>query len=46
MTVIDGATPADIPALMAIERGDGFEHLVGRWPAEEHAAEMALPGSR
>ena len=46
MTVIDGATPADIPALMAIERGEGFEHPVGRWPAEEHATEMTLPGSR
>jgi RimJ/RimL family protein N-acetyltransferase len=40
------ATPEDIPAIMAIERGSGFEELVGRWPAAEHEAEMARPGSR
>ena len=31
---------------MTIERGDGFEHVVGRWAAEQHAAEMARSGSR
>lgn len=31
---------------MAIERGTGFEALVGRWPAAEHEAEMAKAGSR
>ena len=37
---------ADIPALMRLERGEGFAALVGRWSAEEHAAEMLVPGSR
>ena len=45
MTTIDTATARDIPAIMRLERGDGFENLVGRWSAEQHAAEMALPGS-
>lgn len=45
MTTIDPATTRDIPAIMRLERGDGFEHLVGRWSAEQHAAEMAFPGS-
>ncbi len=40
------ATLADIPDVMRLERGDGFEHLVGRWSAEQHAAEMATSGSR
>ena len=39
------AIPDDIPALMALERGEGFEHVVGRWNAGQHADEMALPGS-
>ena len=30
---------------MSIERGPGFEPLVGRWPADEHEAEMARAGS-
>ena len=46
MTDIATARLADIPALMAIERREGYEHVVGRWSAEQHAAEMALPGSR
>jgi RimJ/RimL family protein N-acetyltransferase len=47
MTIRTGrATPADIPDLMGLERGDGFERLVGRWSAEQHAAEMMLSGSR
>jgi len=45
MTTIDAATVRDIPAIMRLERGEGFEGLVGRWSAEQHAAEMALPGS-
>ena len=44
--MISVATLADIPALMALERGQGFESFVGRWSAEQHAAEMAQPGSR
>ena len=45
MTDIAPATVDDIPALMMLERGEGYEHVVGRWSAEQHAAEMALPGS-
>ena len=43
---VELATEADIPAIMAIERTPGFEPLVGRWPADEHAAEMAKPSAR
>jgi RimJ/RimL family protein N-acetyltransferase len=43
---VELATPADIPAIMSIERSPGFDSLVGRWSAEEHAAEMAKPTSR
>jgi RimJ/RimL family protein N-acetyltransferase len=42
---IEPATSADIPGLMTVERGEGFERVVGRWSAEQHAAEMALAGS-
>ena len=42
---LETATPADIPAIMALELGDGFETLIGRWSAEEHAAEMAKPSA-
>lgn len=31
---------------MAVERGPGFEELVGRWPAAQHEEEMAKAGSR
>jgi RimJ/RimL family protein N-acetyltransferase len=40
------ATPADIPAIMAIERTPGFEDYVGRWSEEQHSAEMAKDGVR
>jgi RimJ/RimL family protein N-acetyltransferase len=40
------ATPADIPAIMAIERTPGFEDYVGRWSEEQHSAEMAKDSSR
>ena len=45
MNDISTARLSDIPALMTLERGEGFEHVVGRWSAEQHAAEMTLPGS-
>ena len=45
MLAIVRAIPADIPSLMRIERREGYEHLVGRWTAEQHAAEMEVPGS-
>ena len=40
------ATEADIPAIMAIERTEGFEGHVGRWSHEQHAAEMAKESTR
>ena len=45
MTDIAPARLDDLPAIMPLERGVGYEHVVGRWSAEQHAAEMALPGS-
>jgi len=40
------ATPADIPAIMAIERTPGFEDYVGRWSEDQHAAELAKDSTR
>jgi RimJ/RimL family protein N-acetyltransferase len=39
-------TPADIPQVMRLERRPGYEAFVGRWEADEHAAEMASPQAR
>jgi RimJ/RimL family protein N-acetyltransferase len=33
--------PADIPEVMRIERLPGYDAVMGRWSAEEHAAQMA-----
>ena len=41
MQTFRAAGPLDIPAIMRLERGDGFAGLVGRWSAEEHARAMA-----
>jgi RimJ/RimL family protein N-acetyltransferase len=38
------AGPADIPAVMAIERAPGFEAYVGRSEEADHRAMMASPG--
>jgi RimJ/RimL family protein N-acetyltransferase len=43
---VEPATTADIPAIMETERMPGFDVLVGRWSAEDHAAEMAKPSVR
>lgn len=40
-TTFAGAGPDDIPAIMRLERGAGFADWVGRFPAEEHARQMA-----
>lgn len=45
MPAIVRAARADIPTLMRLERREGYEHLVGRWTAEQHSAEMDMPGS-
>jgi len=39
-------TPGDIAEIMRLERGPGYEAFVGRWEADEHAAEMASPDAR
>lgn len=36
-------TPADIPEIMRIERLPGYDALVGRFEAHEHANEFAAP---
>jgi RimJ/RimL family protein N-acetyltransferase len=43
---VDLGGPADIPAIMAIERLPGYDQLVGRWEADKHRAEMADPSVR
>jgi RimJ/RimL family protein N-acetyltransferase len=40
------ATKSDIPAIMLIERVEGYARLVGRWDAEQHATEIENPSSR
>lgn len=37
------ATAADILFIMATERGDGYDELVGRWDEGQHAAALADP---
>ncbi len=46
MTALTRLAPDDIAEIMRLERGEGYEGLVGRWEAQEHAAEMARPVSR
>jgi ribosomal protein S18 acetylase RimI-like enzyme len=43
---IQTATKSDIPAIMRVERVEGYAHLVGRWDAEQHAAEIDKPSNR
>ena len=38
--------PADIPEVMRIERTPAYEAVVGRFEADEHAAQMASPTVR
>jgi RimJ/RimL family protein N-acetyltransferase len=45
MPELTPATPADVPSIMGLERGEGFDRLVGRWPADEHLSELAKPTS-
>src|ERR671921_716212 len=37
---------ADIPEVMRLERLPGYDAFIGRWEADEHAAEMASPDAR
>jgi RimJ/RimL family protein N-acetyltransferase len=43
---LQAATRSDIPAIMLVERTEGYARLVGRWDAERHACEMENPSSR
>lgn len=38
--------PPDIPEVMRIERLPGYDAFVGRFEADEHAAQMASPDAR
>jgi RimJ/RimL family protein N-acetyltransferase len=43
---VQAATKSDIPAIMLIERVEGYARLVGRWDAEQHITEIENPSSR
>jgi RimJ/RimL family protein N-acetyltransferase len=40
------ATKSDIPNIMQLERLDGYDRLVGRWEAEQHAREIESASNR
>jgi RimJ/RimL family protein N-acetyltransferase len=44
--LVQAATKSDIPAIMRVERTDGYARLVGRWEAEQHATEIENPSCR
>jgi RimJ/RimL family protein N-acetyltransferase len=46
MAAFSALTLADIPEVMRIERMPGFEAFVGRFEADEHAAQFASPDTR
>src|SRR4051794_29332091 len=43
---VEAAIKSDIPAIMRVERTDGYARLVGRWEAEQHAVEIENPSCR
>ena len=43
---VQAATKSDIPAIMRMERTEGYARLVGRWEAEEHSTEIENPSCR
>jgi RimJ/RimL family protein N-acetyltransferase len=43
---IQVATRSDIPAIMRVERVEGYARFIGRWDAEQHATEIEKPSSR
>ncbi len=43
---LQAATKSDIPAIMRVERTDGYARLLGRWEAEQHATELEKPDAR
>lgn len=46
MTDLSPLDPADIPEVMRIERTPGYDAVVGRFEADEHADQMASPDTR
>jgi RimJ/RimL family protein N-acetyltransferase len=46
MDALSPLTTADIPEIMRIERLPGYDAFVGRFEAQEHAAQFALPDAR
>ena len=43
---VQAATKSDIPAIMRVERTEGYAHLIGRWEAEQHSTEIEKPSCR
>jgi RimJ/RimL family protein N-acetyltransferase len=43
---VSAAIEADIPTIMQLERLDGYEPLVGRWEADQHAFEIKNPANK
>lgn len=46
MAELSPLTPADIPEVMRLERLPGYDAFIGRFEADEHAAQMASPDVR
>src|SRR6185436_12936985 len=44
--ILSPLTPADIAEVMRLERLPGYDAFIGRWEADEHAAEMASSDAR
>jgi ribosomal protein S18 acetylase RimI-like enzyme len=44
--LVQAATKSDIPAIMRVERIDGYAPLVGRWDVAEHTTEIENPSCR
>ncbi|MBA2402898.1 MAG: GNAT family N-acetyltransferase [Bradyrhizobium sp.] len=43
---VQAATRSDIPAIMRVERMEGYARLIGRWDAGQHATEIENPSCR
>jgi RimJ/RimL family protein N-acetyltransferase len=43
---VQAATKSDIPAIMRVERVEGYARFIGQWDAEQHAIEIEKPSSR
>jgi len=43
---VQTATQSDIPAIMRVERVEGYARFIGQWDAEQHATEIEKPSSR